>query len=38
MDFHGTGSRGLLYHAYLGKMLASAVVQSNESMLREELR
>ena len=35
--FTALGSRGLLYHAFLGKMLASAVVRSDENMLRREL-
>ena len=31
------GSRGLLYHGYLGKILASAIVEEKEAMLPEEL-
>lgn len=35
--FAGLGSRGLLYHAWLGKLLAQAVVSCNEEVLPSEL-
>lgn len=35
--FSGLGSRGLLYHAWLGKLLAQAVVSCNEDFLPSEL-
>lgn len=33
----GLGARGLVYHAWLGELLASAVVADDESMLPEPL-
>ncbi|CAL5400499.1 unnamed protein product [Camellia sinensis] len=35
--FGGLGSRGLLYHAWLGKLLALAVLSCNEDLLPSEL-
>ncbi|KAH7675034.1 FAD dependent oxidoreductase domain-containing protein [Dioscorea alata] len=35
--FGGLGSRGLLYHAFLGKLLARAVVSDDEMVLPPEL-
>ncbi|KAJ4957511.1 hypothetical protein NE237_024622 [Protea cynaroides] len=35
--FGGLGSRGLLYHAWLGKIMAQAVLSSNESLIPSEL-
>lgn len=35
--FTGLGSRGLLYHGWLGKLMAQAVVSSNEDVLPTEL-
>ncbi|KAM7263172.1 hypothetical protein ACFE04_000855 [Oxalis oulophora] len=35
--FGGLGSRGLLYHAWLGKLMAKAVVDCNEGLLPSEL-
>uniref|UniRef100_A0A162A4L9 FAD dependent oxidoreductase domain-containing protein n=1 Tax=Daucus carota subsp. sativus TaxID=79200 RepID=A0A162A4L9_DAUCS len=35
--FTGLGSRGLLYHAWLGKLIAQAVVSSNEDVIPSEL-
>jgi glycine/D-amino acid oxidase-like deaminating enzyme len=33
----GLGARGLVYHAFLAKMLVSAIVADDESMLLDEL-
>lgn len=35
--FGGLGSRGLLYHAWLGKLLAQAVLSRNERIIPSEL-
>ncbi|XP_058180721.1 uncharacterized protein LOC131299121 isoform X6 [Rhododendron vialii] len=35
--FGGLGSRGLLYHGWLGKLLAQAVLSCNEDLLPSEL-
>lgn len=35
--FGGLGSRGLLYHAWLGKLLAQAVISCDEGVLPSEL-
>ncbi|XP_042507374.1 uncharacterized protein LOC122083581 isoform X2 [Macadamia integrifolia] len=35
--FGGLGSRGLLYHAWLGKIMAQAVLSCNESLIPSEL-
>ncbi|XP_043699603.1 uncharacterized protein LOC122650288 isoform X2 [Telopea speciosissima] len=35
--FGGLGSRGLLYHAWLGKILSQAVLSCNESLIPSEL-
>ncbi|XP_031257974.1 uncharacterized protein LOC116115999 [Pistacia vera] len=35
--FGGLGSRGLLYHAWLGKLMAQAVLSSNEHIIPAEL-
>lgn len=34
----GFGSRGLLYHAYLGKILATAIATNNQLIIPEEVR
>lgn len=36
--FTGLGSRGLLHHAYLGRMLAHAVVAGNEGLIPSDAR
>lgn len=36
--FTGLGSRGILHHAYLGKMLARAVVAGNEKLIPPDAR
>ncbi|XP_060171894.1 uncharacterized protein LOC132603049 isoform X1 [Lycium barbarum] len=35
--FTGLGSRGLFYHAWLGKLMAQAVLSSNEDLIPSEL-
>ncbi|CAD5319223.1 unnamed protein product [Arabidopsis thaliana] len=35
--FSGLGSRGLLYHAWLGKLMSKAVLSCNEELLPSEL-
>lgn len=35
--FGGLGSRGLLYHAWLGKLMAEAVLSCNEQLIPYEL-
>lgn len=35
--FGGLGSRGLLYHAWLGNLMAQAVVSCNEQLIPSEL-
>ncbi|KAL6973945.1 hypothetical protein U1Q18_028129, partial [Sarracenia purpurea var. burkii] len=35
--FGGLGARGLLYHGWLGKLMAQAVVSCNENILPSEL-
>ena len=35
--FGGLGSRGLLYHGWLGKLMAQAVLSCNEDLLPSEL-
>ncbi|XP_071716441.1 uncharacterized protein [Rutidosis leptorrhynchoides] len=35
--FSGLGSRGLLYHAWLGKLMAQAVISCNEDVIPSEL-
>ena len=34
----GLGARGLVYHAWLGSLVASAVLSSDESLIPEQLR
>ena len=34
----GLGARGLVYHAWLGSMMAQAVLADDESLLPEQLR
>ena len=34
----GLGSRGLLYHAYLGEVLVSAIIANDDSILPQEVR
>ncbi|KAJ7516901.1 hypothetical protein O6H91_21G003400 [Diphasiastrum complanatum] len=36
--FGGLGSRGLIYHAWLGKKIAEAVVSKDEAILPQELK
>lgn len=36
--FTGLGSRGLLYHGWLGKLMAEAVVSCSEDVIPSELR
>jgi cell division protein FtsB len=33
----GLGARGFVYHAWLGKVLAAAVINDNEALLPPEL-
>ena len=35
--FSGLGSRGLLYHAWLGKLMAQAVLSCDEDVIPSEL-
>jgi glycine/D-amino acid oxidase-like deaminating enzyme len=35
--FGGLGSRGLLYHGWLGKLIAQAMLSSNEELIPTEL-
>ncbi|KAJ6372584.1 hypothetical protein OIU76_026985 [Salix suchowensis] len=35
--FGGLGSRGLLYHAWLGNLMAQAVISCNEQLIPSEL-
>lgn len=35
--FGGLGSRGLLYHGWLGKLIAQAVLSGNEDLIPSEL-
>lgn len=34
----GLGARGLLYHSWLGRLVAQAVLEGDEQVLPEELR